>query len=151
MADREILLWLLLLRRVKGWMDRLLWDREQHPEDIYRVKGVLHVRGDPRKHMLQVSGNGWARGWEGGAGAVRRPTRARSQASARHWRRCRVRSAWAGLSPRRRRPQAVYELYNVTASAPWLEGEKRLSRVVIIGRQLNKESLEKWFASLAAA
>ncbi len=35
-------------------MDRLLWDRETHPEDIYRVKGVLSIGGSDKKYMVQV-------------------------------------------------------------------------------------------------
>jgi len=40
-------------------MDKLLWDRETHPEDIYRVKGVVMVKGDARKHLVQVGGRAW--------------------------------------------------------------------------------------------
>jgi hypothetical protein len=39
---------------VKSFLDKLLWDRDTHPEDIYRVKGVLSLEGDDRKHMVQV-------------------------------------------------------------------------------------------------
>lgn len=35
-------------------MDQLLWDRELHPDDIYRVKGQLHIAGSHMKHVLQV-------------------------------------------------------------------------------------------------
>lgn len=35
-------------------MDQLLWDRELHPDDIYRVKGQLHIAGSHTKHVLQV-------------------------------------------------------------------------------------------------
>ena len=37
-------------------MDKLLWDRETHPEDIYRIKGVIHVAGSNNKHVVQVGG-----------------------------------------------------------------------------------------------
>lgn len=43
------------LCRAKSFLDKLLWDRETHPEDIYRVKGMLDIAGEPRKYMVQVS------------------------------------------------------------------------------------------------
>jgi hypothetical protein len=46
--------------------------------------------------------------------------------------------------------QAVYELYHVSPSVAWREGEPRTSRVVIIGRRLNKSKLEAWFAGAMA-
>ncbi len=47
--------------RVKGFLDKLLWDRETLNEDIYRVKGVLNIKGKDEKHMLQVSsGHGYS-------------------------------------------------------------------------------------------
>ncbi|KAG1666105.1 hypothetical protein FOA52_010895 [Chlamydomonas sp. UWO 241] len=42
------------LEKVKAFMDRLLWDRELHPEDIYRVKGLLEVDGSDTKHVVQA-------------------------------------------------------------------------------------------------
>ena len=44
----------------------------------------------------------------------------------------------------------MYELYNIAPSAVWLPGERRQSRIVIIGRSLNRPMLDKWFAALAA-
>ncbi len=41
-------------RRVKSFVDRLLWDRETHPEEIYRLKGLLQLSGSDKKHVLQV-------------------------------------------------------------------------------------------------
>jgi hypothetical protein len=46
--------------------------------------------------------------------------------------------------------QAVYELYNISPSASWGPGEARVSRVVVIGRNLKKDVLEKWFAENSA-
>ena len=54
--------------RFKAFMDRLLWDRDVHPEDIYRVKGMLYVAGSDKRHMLQVTHLGPG-ALEGGAGA----------------------------------------------------------------------------------
>lgn len=35
-------------------MDHLLWEREGRADEVYRMKGLLSVQGDERKHMLQV-------------------------------------------------------------------------------------------------
>jgi hypothetical protein len=44
-----------LRRRVKLWLDALLWERTAATEDVYRMKGVLAVEGSTRRHVLQVS------------------------------------------------------------------------------------------------
>ena len=33
-----------------------MWDRDTHPEDIYRMKGVVQVEGSKHKHSFQVRG-----------------------------------------------------------------------------------------------
>uniref|UniRef100_A0A7S3QRB0 CobW C-terminal domain-containing protein n=1 Tax=Dunaliella tertiolecta TaxID=3047 RepID=A0A7S3QRB0_DUNTE len=86
----------LELERLKTFLDKLLWDRETHPEDIYRVKGTVCVKGDPRRHMIQ----------------------------------------------------AVYELYNISPTQQ--QDEDKLSKIVIIGRNLNKQALTEWFAQTQA-
>lgn len=43
-----------VLHRLKTFLDKLLWDRETHPEDIYRVKGSICIKGEDRRHMVQV-------------------------------------------------------------------------------------------------
>lgn len=35
-------------------MDHLLWEREGRSDEVYRMKGLLSVEADERKHMLQV-------------------------------------------------------------------------------------------------
>lgn len=40
--------------RFKGFIDRLLWDREAQPEDVYRIKGNLNFVGSETKHFVQV-------------------------------------------------------------------------------------------------
>lgn len=42
------------LEKFKRWVDSLLWERDKVTEDIYRMKGVLAIRGSPKKHMLQA-------------------------------------------------------------------------------------------------
>mmetsp|Transcript_34255 Transcript_34255/g.101811 ORF Transcript_34255/g.101811 Transcript_34255/m.101811 type:complete len:424 (-) Transcript_34255:408-1679(-) len=42
------------LEKTKKFMDRLLWDREIHPEDIYRVKGLLQIAGSDSKHVVHA-------------------------------------------------------------------------------------------------
>jgi len=86
------------LEKVKSFLDKLLWDRETHPEDIYRVKGALHIAGHPNKHIVQ----------------------------------------------------AVYELYNITQGAEWRGEEAKVSRVVVIGRNLKKDVLQQWFDATKA-
>mmetsp|Transcript_16374 Transcript_16374/g.28071 ORF Transcript_16374/g.28071 Transcript_16374/m.28071 type:complete len:434 (+) Transcript_16374:51-1352(+) len=88
----------LLLEKVKCFLDKLLWDKEAHPEEIFRAKGVLSIAGDDRKHMLQ----------------------------------------------------AVYELYNLVPSVAWLPNEQRVSRIVLIGRPLDKQALQELFDSTCA-
>ena len=46
--------WTFALCRLKSWVDHLLWDREQRTDEMYRMKGLLSVKGSERKHMLQV-------------------------------------------------------------------------------------------------
>lgn len=52
--SREQLSMSALPCRVKTFLDTLLWDRELHPEDIYRIKGALHIAGNSKKHIVQV-------------------------------------------------------------------------------------------------
>jgi len=40
----------------------------------------------------------------------------------------------------------VYELYNITPGSEWGPDEEKLSKVVVIGRNLNKQALTEWFA-----
>ena len=40
------------LARVEAWMDRLLWDGGE--TEVYRVKAVLQVAGEPRRQVLQA-------------------------------------------------------------------------------------------------
>ena len=35
-------------------MDLLLWERRAGKEDVYRMKGVLHVAGSKRQHTVQA-------------------------------------------------------------------------------------------------
>ncbi len=44
--------------------------------------------------------------------------------------------------------QAVYELYNIAPSALWLPHETRRSRIVVIGRALNKPLVQRLFDKL---
>lgn len=46
--------------------------------------------------------------------------------------------------------QAVYELYNITAGSAWEEGDARLSKLVVIGRNLKKDVLSDWFTATRA-
>ncbi len=119
--------------RFKAFLDKLLWDRETHPEDIYRVKGALHVEGDARKHMVQVGGRG-----------------RRSMASLSSFLRPQAPQLPHATSPPLL-PQAVYELYSIAPSVEWGEDEARVSRVVIIGRNLKRTVLEQWLEATQAA
>ncbi len=42
------------LLRFRRWVDHLLWEREGRSDEVYRMKGLLSVEADERKHMLQV-------------------------------------------------------------------------------------------------
>eukprot|EP00798_Chlamydomonas_sp_ICE-L_P005796 gene5796-6077_t len=76
----------------KVFMQKLLWDRETHPDDIYRVKGVLSVAGSDSKHSVQ----------------------------------------------------AVYELFTVAPIVTWEPSESRVSTVVVIGRNLKSDIIQRW-------
>ncbi len=69
------------LEALRGWLDQLLWERQEGGPDVYRMKGVLLVEAEPRCHMLQavyelydiVAGPSWeqlAGEQEGAAGAA---------------------------------------------------------------------------------
>ncbi len=123
-------------RRFKSFMDRLLWDREAQPEDVYRIKGGLNFAGSETKHFVQVC-EGHSRG-SGGArtlqrlfliGAPRSPFPPSTLSSA----------------------QAVYELYSITEGHKWAASDSRSSTVVVIGRNLRVQQLQEWFQECVAA
>jgi G3E family GTPase len=76
------------LSKVDDWLGELLWETGKDVE-VYRMKGVFHVYGSDKMHMLQ----------------------------------------------------AVRELYEILPSQPWQPEDKRVNRIVIIGKNLNRESL----------
>ena len=76
--------------RLKHWLDTLLWETDTVREDIYRMKGVVHVQGSEQQHMLQ----------------------------------------------------AVHEVHDVVEGPAWPAGVTKESRIVIIGRKLNREALD---------
>jgi hypothetical protein len=39
----------------------------------------------------------------------------------------------------------VYELYNITPGSQWAGNKSKLSKIVIIGRNLNHQKLTDWF------
>lgn len=46
------------LPRLRRWLDTLLWEETAEAADLFRIKGLLHVAGSDRKHILQ---GGWYR------------------------------------------------------------------------------------------
>lgn len=40
--------------KLRAWLDMMLWERDGERDDIYRMKGVIHVAGSSRLHVLQV-------------------------------------------------------------------------------------------------
>lgn len=44
----------LLLCRVRTWLDHVLWEKEDQQQDIYRMKGLLHVSGHQEAFILQA-------------------------------------------------------------------------------------------------
>ncbi|KAL6769629.1 ZNG1 [Auxenochlorella protothecoides x Auxenochlorella symbiontica] len=42
------------LRRLRLWMDGLLWERRSHGPDLFRVKAVLSLAGEGRRHVMQA-------------------------------------------------------------------------------------------------
>eukprot|EP01024_Parvocaulis_polyphysoides_P067588 TRINITY_DN8097_c1_g1_i2.p1 TRINITY_DN8097_c1_g1~~TRINITY_DN8097_c1_g1_i2.p1 ORF type:complete len:337 (+),score=46.89 TRINITY_DN8097_c1_g1_i2:95-1012(+) len=84
------------LNRVKSCLDNLLWEEQEadDDQDIYRMKGVLHIHNTRRKYVLQ----------------------------------------------------AVHDLYEIVeGQQEWQIDEPRVSRVVVIGKGLNKQKLESLF------
>lgn len=51
---------------------------------------------------------------------------------------------------RARCAQAVYELYSITPGPEWPPSGPRTSKLVIIGRNLNKQALADWFEKTSA-
>ncbi len=74
------------LDRVNGWLGWLLRERGQ---DLLRMKGILSIAGDPRRHVLQ----------------------------------------------------GVHMIYDGRPDREWREGEDRTSRLVLIGRRLDRTEL----------
>ena len=60
------------LPRLRHWLDTLLWEGTAEAADLFRIKGLLHVAGSERKHILQAR---WASGawrcWRGGRRCAR--------------------------------------------------------------------------------
>mmetsp|Transcript_32365 Transcript_32365/g.81067 ORF Transcript_32365/g.81067 Transcript_32365/m.81067 type:complete len:96 (+) Transcript_32365:333-620(+) len=46
-------------------------------------------------------------------------------------------------------PQAVHELYEITPGSAWKDGEDAASRIVVIGRSLDRGALQAAFAGCA--
>ena len=42
------------LPRLRHWLDTLLWEQTAEAVDLFRIKGLLHVAGSGRKHILQA-------------------------------------------------------------------------------------------------
>lgn len=42
------------LHRLRRWMDGLLWERQPGGPDLYRVKAVLSLAGEERRHVMQA-------------------------------------------------------------------------------------------------
>jgi len=81
---------LLDMEKFKQWLDQLLWEGDGATEDVFRMKGLLHVPGSDRKQVFQ----------------------------------------------------AVHELYEVTEGSPWGHAEERVNKIVVIGRNLDPDSLQ---------
>ncbi|WP_221332547.1 CobW family GTP-binding protein [Nocardiopsis composta] len=79
---------------VESWVAALLRDRG---EDVYRIKGLLSVGGDPRRFVLQ----------------------------------------------------GVHSMFEITPGTPW-GGDRRSTRVVLIGRNLDREELDRGLRSCTA-
>ena len=62
------------MERLTDWVEDVVWEQERRPWRVWRMKGLLAVPGDPRRHMLQavhdtyeiVPGGNWADGGAGG-------------------------------------------------------------------------------------
>eukprot|EP00884_Botryococcus_braunii_P000018 jgi/Botrbrau1/10016/Bobra.0012s0103.1 len=85
--------------KLEDWLGRLLWERTAAKEDVFRMKGLVHVAGSDRQQIFQ----------------------------------------------------AVHELYDVYIGEPWKAGAKRANRVVVIGRNLERERLRTSFLHCLAA
>ncbi|PSK97834.1 G3E family GTPase [Murinocardiopsis flavida] len=82
------------LAAVESWVAGLLRDRD---EDVYRIKGLLSLVGDPRRFVLQ----------------------------------------------------GIHSMFEITPGTPW-GGDRRSTRVVLIGRNLDREELSRDLRSCAA-
>jgi hypothetical protein len=106
------------------------------------MKGILAIKGLPERYVFQVGGAGEGRQRRGGqeAGGARVCGAGRSiQPAADHGP---VPSLPAPRAepPRPSTRQAVHMLFEGTPERPWREGEPRTSRMVFIGRELDRET-----------
>lgn len=93
--------------KLNEWMGVLLRNRGA---DIFRMKGVIAIKGRPRKFVFQ------------GRLAL-----------------C--------LAPPRLTPPGVHMLFDGNGGAAWGETEARISKLVFIGKGLNREELHQGFTA----
>jgi G3E family GTPase len=84
------------LPRLRHWLDTLLWEQTAEAVDLFRIKGLLHVAGSGRKHVLQavhelydiVEGPAWREGEPRGSKLVFIGRRLRREALLRDLQAC---------------------------------------------------------------
>lgn len=152
--------------RLRRWLDALLWEGTAEAADLFRIKGLLHVAGSQRKHILQgrrtrsearttgewAAGMGLALLWLRGTHRTPRIHAARRLADRA------VEGAFVPVvvslphpPSRLSRPPSlaagVHEIYDIVEGPEWAAGEPRTSKLVFIGRRLRRDALA---ADLAA-
>lgn len=126
-------------RQVNFWLGALV---EMRSDDLYRMKGVLAVKGFDRRFVCQARRRevhwGACPGWDATCrprGDPRGP--------------CPV---WPGRSSLWMRPclQGVHMLFEGLADRPWGPDEQRSSKMVFIGKDLDADLLREGFEACRA-
>jgi G3E family GTPase len=104
------------LHRLRHWMDELLWESTERL-DLFRVKGLLHVVPEDAPVGTPVGARTAAATQAGGSEGGQPPP------------------------PRKVVLQGVHEIYDVVDVGEWRADERPSSKLVFIGRRLQREQL----------
>ena len=137
--------------QVNYWLGGLM---EVKSNDLYRMKGVLAIKDFDRRFVFQVGGWRVGGGWRGGSlgGQVWGGTAALGLVPGR----AAMTACTPMLSPL---PpctlpawlQGVHMLFEGMPDRLWKEGEKRVSKMVFIGRDLDRDLIREGFEECVVA
>lgn len=146
------------LPSLRRWLDTLLWEGTADAADLFRIKGLLHVAGSARKHILQggrhsrrcggaLAGGGLHCQRQGARFSCKVYPSAVAQAGIQ-LSGCHLQQSKSTLrTPPPPFAAGVHEIYDIVEGPEWAAGEQRSSKLVFIGRRLRRGALA---ADLAA-